>query len=600
MVPRTSLLVDRAAVVSSFCVCSCSPGRPFLLNTLDGHSGSPRPLRSLPSHPFPAPDRPLPEKERGGHSKERDSGHKHNNKGLRDQLSATDVNDFLPAAPLPHPSFHITSSATDIMHGEVGVRAQQQISVCADVTADGHLPLSPPPMLSAVRNAQGTADAHLEDSPDAHNSWTWRPDGASEWVWDSTPGRQGRERFEAGSPWDALRAGHRSLQTSTSARALGTSESSGSDSFDGTLSQKLESIATSDDWDGEPGGERPFLRRAWSAPRACAEGGAWISQAPRMDMLTKVPVAGHSSTTFFLDEALDADAWASGGGRKQQLQQLRKSCLTNTGDREGRLPPILLNPALSDDSRIHPPRSNHSNLPGNSWAFSPMVLRKDDAGSLGRALTEMQPRDLSSRAQQSAGAGAGAVVGGAAGMDPVAAVGTASSVWVSRHVDYSSKFGRLFLLTDGSVSILFNDDTKMAIEPTGVAFDYVEHSVVRRSRQGVELAATRGRGQGCGSSGLRCLKMRYTVDFFPFFLKKKVQILRHCRDRMFPEGSQLVTGQAPVASGQGGLELGGGLTERPITFVERWQRSSRTFCFRLSDQSVQVRAFLCTPGRRFR
>lgn len=219
----------------------------------------------------------------------------------------------------------------------------------------------------------------------------------------------------------------------------------------------------------------------------------------------------------------------------------------------------------------------------------------------------MGPRELQPPAQQTVG-GAGAVDGGGpAGMEPAMAMGWAPSVWVSRYIDYSSKFGRLFLLTDGTISILFNDDSRMVIEPAGVAFDYMEHSAVPPSRKELELAAGQaaGRGRGRGRSrsvgsdaGLPRFKMRYTVDFFPFFLKKKVQILRRCRDRIVQEVGELVTGKqvsVAVAKGEGDVELDGGNTEQPpLVFVDRWQRSSRTYCFRLSDRTVQVRAVSCT------
>ena len=520
------------------------------------------------------------------------------------------------AAPSPLPPVHGTSNATDIVHGNVGVSAEQRISVGVDAAAADILSsLSPPStLLPAARGVSSPAMAgvaHPEDSPDAQNPWrpgdSWRFGAPVKRVCAPAPDRRSEESVETEPPWDDEQAGHRSMESLTSARALVTPESSSPGSFDGTQPQTVGEAVTSGDWDWAPGGEhRPFLRRAWSEGKAHAEGGGvWIPQAARARIMATAPISAgvSSSTTFFLDEALDADDQATVWVRKQQLQQLRRSCLANTVHSEGRPPPILSNPALSDDSRIHLPRSNHDDRPEIIGIFSPMTLTQGDARILGRSLTEMESRELKSPTQQTVGSvGAGAVDGvGAVGVEPAMAMGWAPSVWVARYVDYSSKFGRLFLLTDGTISILFNDDTRMVIEPAGFAFDYMEHSVVPPSRQELELAEGRGRRRGRGvggTAGLQRFKMRYTVDFFPFFLKKKVQILRHCRDRIVQEVGELVTGKqvaVAVAKGEGDAEPDGGSTEQPpLVFVDRWQRSSRTNCFRLSDRTVQARTVLCT------
>lgn len=516
------------------------------------------------------------------------------------------------AAPLLYPLVHGTSNATDIVNGNVGMRAEQRISVGADVTAASNLPsLSPPStLLPAVRGVSSPATngvTHPVDNSDAEDSSrpgdSWMSGAPAERVCAPAYDRPNEERVETEPPWDDEQAGHRSMETSTSARALVTPESSSLGSFDETQPQTVEEAATSGNWDWVPGGEqRPFWRRAWTEGKTHAEGGGvWIPRAARARIMATAPISAgvSSSTTFFLDEALDADDQATVWLRKQQLQQLRRSCLANTGHSEERPPPILLNPALSDDSRIHLPQTNHDDRPEIIGIFSPMTLSQGDARIVGRSLTEVESRELKPPPQQMVGAG-GVDGGGAVGVEPAVAMGWAPSVWVARYVDYSSKFGRLFLLTDGTISILFNDDTRMVIEPAGFAFDYMEHSVVHPPRQELELAEGRGgrRGRGVGgTAGLQRFKMRYTVDFFPFFLNKKVQILRHCRDRIVQEVGELVTGKqvaVALAKGEGDAELDGGNTERPpLVFVDRWQRSSRTNCFRLSDRTVQARTVLC-------
>ena len=41
----------------------------------------------------------------------------------------------------------------------------------------------------------------------------------------------------------------------------------------------------------------------------------------------------------------------------------------------------------------------------------------------------------------------------------------ASSVWVQRWIDYSSKYGLGYLLSEGSAGVFFNDSTKIVSEP---------------------------------------------------------------------------------------------------------------------------------------
>jgi polo-like kinase 1 len=44
------------------------------------------------------------------------------------------------------------------------------------------------------------------------------------------------------------------------------------------------------------------------------------------------------------------------------------------------------------------------------------------------------------------------------------------SVYVKKWVDYSSKYGLGYLLSDGTTGIYFNDSTKMIIDETGQYF----------------------------------------------------------------------------------------------------------------------------------
>jgi polo-like kinase 1 len=45
---------------------------------------------------------------------------------------------------------------------------------------------------------------------------------------------------------------------------------------------------------------------------------------------------------------------------------------------------------------------------------------------------------------------------------------------VKKWVDYSTKYGLGYLLTDGSTGVYFNDSTKIILDKNGDNFDYIE------------------------------------------------------------------------------------------------------------------------------
>ena len=44
------------------------------------------------------------------------------------------------------------------------------------------------------------------------------------------------------------------------------------------------------------------------------------------------------------------------------------------------------------------------------------------------------------------------------------------SVWVKKWVDYSSKYGLGYLLSNGCTGVFFNDSTKIVIDSDGIRF----------------------------------------------------------------------------------------------------------------------------------
>ena len=47
-------------------------------------------------------------------------------------------------------------------------------------------------------------------------------------------------------------------------------------------------------------------------------------------------------------------------------------------------------------------------------------------------------------------------------------------IWVKKWVDYSSKYGLGYLLSNGSTGVFFNDSTKIVAHPKYIYFEYME------------------------------------------------------------------------------------------------------------------------------
>lgn len=59
-------------------------------------------------------------------------------------------------------------------------------------------------------------------------------------------------------------------------------------------------------------------------------------------------------------------------------------------------------------------------------------------------------------------------------------------VWVKKWVDYSSKYGLGYHLSNQSTGVFFNDATKIVLDPNSFHFDYMERRAVDRQDVGKE------------------------------------------------------------------------------------------------------------------
>ncbi len=87
---------------------------------------------------------------------------------------------------------------------------------------------------------------------------------------------------------------------------------------------------------------------------------------------------------------------------------------------------------------------------------------------------------------------------------------TGPSCWVKKWVDYSSKYGLGYLLSNQATGVFFNDSTKIIIDPNGHTFYYYERKAVSTTEK-------------------QDVMTTHTLTDYPKDLSKKVTLLQHFR-----------------------------------------------------------------------
>jgi POLO box duplicated region len=162
-------------------------------------------------------------------------------------------------------------------------------------------------------------------------------------------------------------------------------------------------------------------------------------------------------------------------------------------------------------------------------------------------------------------------------------------VSVTRYVDYTSKYGIGFLLSDGSAGVYFNDATKMVIAAEGEMFQYIERTT----------AKTVGKA-GSSSSGSSDVH-NYTLSEFPVALQKKTTLLTHFRNYLREQSKDCVNtpsqrsvaAAAAAAAANNGSHVAAGsgngsAADACLVHVKKFVRTRHAILFRLSNRSVQV------------
>jgi polo-like kinase 1 len=137
-------------------------------------------------------------------------------------------------------------------------------------------------------------------------------------------------------------------------------------------------------------------------------------------------------------------------------------------------------------------------------------------------------------------------------------------VWVKKWVDYSTKYGLGYYLSNDATGVFFNDSTKIILDPNGHHFDYMERRSSDRQDYGKE----------------------YNLVEYPKELQKKVTLLQHFWSYL--EGNEKYKNL--MDKNQAGKN-DGTTNERivkDVVYVKKWMRTRHAIMFRLSNKVVQV------------
>lgn len=150
-----------------------------------------------------------------------------------------------------------------------------------------------------------------------------------------------------------------------------------------------------------------------------------------------------------------------------------------------------------------------------------------------------------------------------------------ATLWVSQWVDYTSKYGMGYMLTNGSAGVYFNDSTKAVSSPNDEFFDYLERT--SEAANAVEQ------------------RVRYATGKHDESLTKKVTLLKHFK-------SYLVDGRAEKEEAdvlerqlahlvhskaeREAIEKG-----KPMEYVKKWVKTRHAMLFCLSNDTFQINFF---------
>ena len=174
--------------------------------------------------------------------------------------------------------------------------------------------------------------------------------------------------------------------------------------------------------------------------------------------------------------------------------------------------------------------------------------QKDGERDSGKKESRPSSRErASSRERNHSGSGSGSATKKNATCSLYNVVPNGPRIWIKKWVDYSSKYGIGYMLSNGCAGVHFNDFTKIVADQNGSTFQYLSKS----------------------DKGAEDELIEYDTTNYPSDMQKKFTLLMHFRKHLT-------------------LEEKVDDVETPLTHVKKWLTTSHAMIFRLSNKIVQV------------
>ena len=132
-----------------------------------------------------------------------------------------------------------------------------------------------------------------------------------------------------------------------------------------------------------------------------------------------------------------------------------------------------------------------------------------------------------------------------------------ADVSVKKWIDYSSKYGLGYILSDGNVGVYFNDSTKIIYKPNGANFIYIERNAAEKTE---------------------IITPHVFSEEFNKDLNKKVILLQHFKAYLLEENKN-----TPIERKESE-----NIDEKKYVYVKKWMKTKHAILFRLSNKIVQV------------
>ena len=135
----------------------------------------------------------------------------------------------------------------------------------------------------------------------------------------------------------------------------------------------------------------------------------------------------------------------------------------------------------------------------------------------------------------------------------------APEIYVAKFIDFSSKYGLGYILSNGFCGVYFNDATKIILNPNTNIFYYLEREIIDDKKE---------------------ILNSYNLNNYPNVIKKKVILLEHFKNYLLNE-----TKNEDIIKTKKMNENNN--ENEPFTYVKKWTRTKHSVFFILPNKKVQ-------------